>query len=361
MDKESAYSPLKILHDLDRINSMREGKLISPKTIRIDLNTTCNHNCPFCLYQSNNDGLKGVGLNVNMPLGQQIDEDRLIQLLPEFKACGVNSLVFLGGGEPTIHPSFEKIIEATNRSGLEYGLITNGSRLDRMLSYKDSSEFKWVRVSLDAAKENTWEKIHNPSSAVNYSFNFILENVKKLQSKRPDFFRGLSFIVGTENYQEIYDFIKMGSGLGIDNVRIGLEYGKGFGRRNCNLIPSVIKQIKKGKKDFESNNFKIFDKVSGRREEISADRSYSSCSFKDLSTNLGADLNLYTCCFGKYNPSHYIGSLKEIGFSELWFSHRKEFLEKFDISNCPPCWYGKTNKILEYLIQKNPPHVNFID
>jgi hypothetical protein len=50
-----------------------------------------------------------------------------------------------------------------------------------------------------------------------------------------------------------------------------------------------------------------------------------------------------------------------MGFAELWFSHRKEFLEKFDISNCPPCWYGETNKMLEYLTQKNPPHVNFID
>ena len=58
-----------------------------------------------------------------MPEGIQIDEVRLIELIKEFKECGVNSLVFLGGGEPTIHPAFEKIIDATNSSNIKVALL----------------------------------------------------------------------------------------------------------------------------------------------------------------------------------------------------------------------------------------------
>ena len=361
MDKGYAYNSLKIIHDLNRIKKMRRGKIVPPKTVRIDLNTICNHNCSFCLYQSFHEGLKGIGLNEMMPRDAQIDDKRLIELIYEFSECGVNSVVFLGGGEPTIHPNLEKIIEATNSSGLEYGVITNGSRLDRIIPYKYSQAFKWVRVSLDAAKESTWVKIHNPYETKNYGFESILNNLKNLKNERPDFLRGLSFIIDTENYQEVYDFIKLGKNLGVDNVRVGLEYGKGFGERGGNIISSVIKQIKRGKLDFETRDFKIFDKVSERKRHLNGQKDFSTCGFKELSTNLGADLNLYTCCFGKYTPSHKIGSLREMNFTELWFNYRKKFLEKFDISKCPPCWYGETNKILEYVIQKNPIHSNFID
>jgi MoaA/NifB/PqqE/SkfB family radical SAM enzyme len=85
MNKSHVYSSLKIIHDLDRIKQMREGKLVPPKTMRIDLNTICNHGCSFCLYQSSRDGLKGVGLNKEMPFGIQINDKRLIELIKEFK------------------------------------------------------------------------------------------------------------------------------------------------------------------------------------------------------------------------------------------------------------------------------------
>ena len=176
--------------------------------------------------------------------------------------------------------------------------------------------------------------------------------MNQLKNDQSDFLLGMSFIVGQNNYGEIYDFIKFGHNLGIDNVRIGLEYGKGFGNRNFNIMSSVIDQLDKGKKDFESSLFTVFNRVSGRLNDISSKRDYATCNFKELSTNLGADLNLYTCCFGKYTTSHRIGSLKNMGFGELWFEHRKKFLREFSVSKCPPCWYGETNRVLEYVIRK---------
>lgn len=296
-----------------------------------------------------------------MPHGRQIDSNRLVELLGEFKECGVNSVVFLGGGEPTIHPHLEKIITSTDKAGLEYGIITNGSRLDRIVPYKNSPLFKWVRVSLDAANENTWRKIHQPKNLENYGFKHILKNIQDLKNPRVDFLRGISLIVGTENYQELYEFIKLGKNLGVDNVRIGLEYGKGFGDRHSEIIDVALKQINQGKRDFEDNEFRVFNKVSDRHKDISSNKDYSLCRFKEISTNLGADLRLYTCCFGKYSESHAIGSLKEMSFKELWFNKRKKFLKEFNISKCPPCWYGDTNRILEYISQKDPAHSNFID
>lgn len=358
---EQAYNTLKIIHDLDLIKKMRSGEPFFPKTIRVDLNTICNHDCNFCLYQSSNDGLRGIGMNQDMPPKTQIPKDRLIELIGEFKECGVESLVFLGGGEPTIYPALEEVIQKTDNLGLEYGMITNGSRLDRMIPFKDSSNFKWYRASLDAATEKTWAKIHVPKGHKEHDFDKILDNIKAVQSERPDFLRGLSFIVGPDNYHEVYDFVKLAKDLGVNNVRFGLEYGKGFGDRNSDLIDRVVEQIDTTGRFFGSSSLKIFNKVTDRNTEISNDRDYTTCGYKDISANLGADLNIYTCCFGKYNPSHKMGSVKDKTFKQMWLEDRLEYLKTFDVSKCPPCWFGETNKILEYATEKDPVHVKFIN
>ncbi len=358
---KKAYMPLKILHDTEKIGKMREGVLFAPTTIRIDLNTVCNHDCEFCLYQSSGDGLKGVGLNTEMPTGVQIDSQRLIELISEFASCGVKSLVFLGGGEPTIHPDLESIIEATNRTALDYGLITNGSRLDRMIPYIASQGFKWFRVSLDAATEDTWNKVHRPSGT-RYGFNFIIDNLRNLRNQRSDFLRGLSFIVGENNHHEVYQFIRMAKELGVDNVRIGMEYGPGFERRANKFEQQVVADIARGKTDFEDDTFAVFDKFENRLVQVGINKkNYTQCRFQNLSTNLGADLSFYTCCFGKYHPRHRIGSVRDISFQELWFVQRLAFLSRFELEKCPPCWYDSNNELLEYLTDPNPLHVNFVD
>jgi len=361
MDKKNAYSPFKILHDIKRIEDLRKGKIPPPKTIRIDLNTFCNHDCDFCLYQNSNDGLRGIGLNKKMPPKININLKRLLVLFDEFEDNGVEAIVLIGGGEPTIYPSLEKVLSKLSTSKLEFGIITNGSRLDRTIPYRNLNNFKWVRISLDASNQKTWYKIHKPKNN-NHNFEDILVYIKRLSEiKRRDFVTGISFIVCSNNYNEVYKFAKLGKDLGVDNVRVGIAYGRSFGERHVKYIKKVKKDIQKAKDDFEDKSFFIFDKVSKRFNDINSKRKdYDKCRFQDLSTNLGADLNLYTCCFGKYSKRYKIGSLKTKSFREVWFENRKNFKKGFDLSKCPPCWYENENRILQYLAQKNPPHSKFI-
>jgi MoaA/NifB/PqqE/SkfB family radical SAM enzyme len=71
------------------------------------------------------------------------DESKLVPLLQSFRVCGVKSITWTGGGEPTSHPGFRSITQTVNMLGIEQGLFTNA-----LLPIKyDSSIFEWIRIT----------------------------------------------------------------------------------------------------------------------------------------------------------------------------------------------------------------------
>lgn len=362
MTKE-IYSELKIIHDLDRIRSLREGKDFFPRCVRIDLTTKCNHNCAFCLYQNANRGLKGIGLNENMPRREDINHRRLIKLIKEFEECGVESIVLVGGGEPTLHPHFDQIMTALADSTLEFGLITNGARLPLVRRYSRAKGFRWIRVSLDAATPGTWQKLHRPVEASPH-FDAILDSLAALaaDAKEPgsNLAVGGSFIISDENHAETAAFCHLGKSLGLNNVRVGIEYGSG---KACagHGISDLKKAVAGAKHALEDETYRIYDNWESRLHDISRTAAVGQkCHFQSLTTTLGADLNFYTCCFGKYTESFRIGSAATKSFRDLWLKTRKRFLSRFSVTKCPPCWYVRQNNILGYMADPCPTHVKFV-
>lgn len=359
------YSNLKVLHDLDRLGKLRTGVDFFPRSVRIDLSTRCNHACYFCLYQSEGSGLKGLGLNDSMPPNRDIDGSRLIELIGEFEECGVEAVVLLGGGEPTLHPSFEAILERLTKSKLEFGVITNGSRLSRVLPYVAAPRFRWIRISLDAATPEMWQRVHSPGDA-DVGFEAIIGSISHVaaaakKTGSPCVVGG-SFVAGPVNYNEVLEFCRVAKHTGLDNVRIGIEYSKEVSRSQTLYAEQLRLSIRKARETLEDSTFRIFDKSESRLPDISTSiRDYDSCLFQSFSTNLGADLCFYTCCFGKYASALRIGSVEHRSFRQVWLEDRKEFLQRFLVSECPPCWYGSHNRSLQYMADPNPPHVKFVE
>lgn len=89
--------------------------LQSPALADINITSRCNLNCPHCYINSSR-----TGTDMTMP------DFRLA--LKQCKEAGIFQIA-LGGGEPTLHPDFTKILKETRRAGIVPNITSNGYRL----------------------------------------------------------------------------------------------------------------------------------------------------------------------------------------------------------------------------------------
>lgn len=153
-----------------------------PLSINLDLTSACNFSCPHCVDS------KIINTGEYLRLG---DVKRTIDVL---HSHGLLSVILLGGGEPTLHRDFEEIVRSIKGKGLQLGIVTNGSRLGkvakvtRLLGKKD-----WVRISIDAAREETFRSLHLPRNHVTLSR--ILKKAKEIKEINPLVSLGYSFVI----------------------------------------------------------------------------------------------------------------------------------------------------------------------
>ena len=177
---------------------------IGPISINLDLTTACNFRCDHCIDWDL--------LNVKA----RHRENEIRQSLVELRRRGLESVILIGGGEPTLYPHFEEMISFIKSLGLQVAIVSNGSRCDRLVQVApDLAKGDWIRLSLDAGSNSLFRAMHKP---VNESINLdsICGHVPAIRAANPDISIGYSFIVvwdGTtrgdssihENIREIVD------------------------------------------------------------------------------------------------------------------------------------------------------------
>lgn len=351
------YSPYKASYHRDRIDQLKRGELIIPTQAQIDITNECNHHCPNCICHF----YKKIGLNSTYDNCTSIPLDRIIKILDELKEVGVPSIEYTGGGEPQCHQGFSTILEKTIDRGFEWSLVTNGvlSNLDRDLQYFKKA--KWIRVSVDASCAKTHSVMHGTSTN---DFNKVIQFIKTLMKECSNVIVGVSFLVSPLNYKEIINATKMFKNLGCSNMRFAVIYNpKGF-KIYDGIWKNIEKLMWKAKK-LETENFKIFDLIhSTSHDMITFKRDYSFCGYQQFTTIIGADQKVYPCCTLRYNEKTSLGDLSKQSFRDIWFGEkRKEWLKSNyleGICSNHSCLMDKKNEFIDYLIQNNPPHVNYI-
>ena len=91
-----------------------------PISINLDLTSACNFSCPHCVDSTI------INTRNHLPLE---DIKKSVTFL---KLNGLLSVILLGGGEPTLHPDVEEIVGHLKSKRLQVGIVTNGSRLERI-------------------------------------------------------------------------------------------------------------------------------------------------------------------------------------------------------------------------------------
>jgi len=349
--KNSYYSPYKVAHHEKRIEQLRRGELITPIFAQIDLTNACNLSCNFCSYKFGNYAPDQMS---DFSVRDRLNKDSTFKLLEDMKQLGVKALESTGGGEPTLHPDWKKIINYAKDLGYEQALVTNGTLLDDE-GIDLVKDFEWVRFSIDASTPETYKKIKRRDK-----FDVAIGNLEKLiKKKEPDNMVGFSFVVSRDNYHEIYDATRLAKSLGCDNIRFSIAYTPQGAGMFDGIWDEVICGIKQAKEQ-ETEDFKVFA-FSNRINEISQKTKSDACYFHEFVAVIGANESLYPCCLLKYDPKFNLGNLREKSFKEIWFGDkRRKFTEGIRGGCNYSCWMTEKNNFISYLLEKDPRHVNFI-
>ncbi len=345
----NAYSPFKAAHHREKIDILKKGELIAPVHVQIDPTGACNFKCPYCFYR-----LFAKDENVNHHFSENdfLSYELIEKLLDELKDLKVPSLQFTGGGEPTLHPRILDILNLTLKLGFEFSYVTNGSLLTEPLT-RLLRHASWVRLSIDAATKETFEKCHKVDC-----FQAVLDNLKKLCETDRGCLVGFSFVINPLNWREIVEATVLAREIGSDNIRFSLAYTPKRAKLHEPYWNEALSLLREAK-SLETETFRVFT-LTERMDDLRAKgKSYSQCYYQHFVTVVGSDGRLYPCCTYKGNKLGVIGSLYEKDFKTLWFKDRQAWLEALDVSRCMNCLMDGKNSFISYLVEE-PIHLNFV-
>jgi len=353
--RSDVYSPLKIVHHAARVKAIGTGEVRYPVHVQLVPTNVCNHRCRFCAYRAH-----GYSSAEQFNVKDTIPEARLLSLVDELAECGVQAVQLTGGGEPTIHPAFNRLCQRLYEQGLEVGLVTNGSRLSSTTHLESMLRMKWVRVSVDAGRAETYGATREVPPEI---YGQVRNGIHRLSTARKgsEPVIGVGFVVTPYNWEEVYEAALNAKADGADNFRISAEF-QNEGAAHFASMHTRAYSLCKQCEDLADKHFTVFNRFGERLQDL-VDKApeYPVCAQQYLTTYIGADMCVYRCCVYAYSERGYLCSVKDRTFAEAWSNPETQTrLRDCDPRACARCMYHGTNRLANYMLNPNPPHVNFV-
>lgn len=359
------YTPLKVYWHRDRLDAITRGEVPAPTQVQLIISDLCNQDCSFCAYRMSgnlSNELFGVARedgSVNNNPNRMIPYEKIVEILEDAAKMGVKAIQLTGGGEPTVHPKFEQVVEKCYELGLEVGLVTNGVKLTPKL-IDLLAKAVWVRVSVDASNVDSYVSIRRVPVM---HYNRVWDNIKALAQRKKEtgsnLTIGVGFVVTKENYTEVVSAAMQARDAGADSFRISAvfqpddeKYFESFHAEAAKLcdVATVL----------NTPTFQVVNMFGDRVSDLVLKYpDYEFCGYQHFNTYIGADLNVYRCCVLAYNTRGIIGSLKEQTLANLWAVDAPKAFHGFNAGECPRCQFNNKNREIIRALTP-PPHVNFV-
>ena len=199
--------------------AVRFNRLGGPISINLDPTVACNYRCGHCIDWE------------LLNTGHQLALGDILRSLVVLRLTGLRSVISIGGGEPTIHPQFRQIVRSIKALGLQCGIVSNGGNL---VALEDAARYlrqgDWIRLSLDAASDATFQKMHRPRQR-STSLPQICAAVARIKEAHKHILIGFSFIIVwpgatvlnrplSENLGEIANAAALAKAFGFDYISL---------------------------------------------------------------------------------------------------------------------------------------------
>lgn len=368
------FSRHKILTHFDKLKKLSEDKDVTPVTVEIDPVNYCNHNCVWCVDPSHGKA--------------KLELEFIYKLVDELKSIDVKGIVLKGGGEPTLHDDFGKIVKYISDKDIELGMVTNGSQLHRF-SREIVDNAKYVRISIDGPDQESHYNIHRKKD-----FNQICKNVRDLvhtrgTNRHPII--GLSFAMNYDMIHLTEKAAELGMNLGVDYIMFrppffeevgrlstisvdqGIELRKKFADTAKKYEPHITIFVDNWVSDRDALHIEKMNKSSPRRGSFfgkganGIEHVTKKCWAPPLFAVITADKGVYPCCNLRLLKNWCLGHIDyDAGksFISIWEGdERKEIMEKVRDTECIRyCTHplSNYNEIIYYLKDEDKFHSGFI-
>lgn len=361
----NAYSPLKVYWHRDRLDAIARGNVPAPSQVQLIISDLCNQDCSFCAYRMSGNlsnelfGVVKADGTINNNPNRMIPYEKIVEILEDAAKMGVKAIQLTGGGEPTVHPQFEQVVEKCYELGLEVGLVTNGVKLTpRLIDLLMNAT--WVRVSVDASNADSYVSIRRVPVL---HYTRVWDNIRALAERKvatkSNVTIGVGFVVTKDNYREVIATASQARTAGADNLRISAVF-QPDDEKYFESFYDIASKLCDTATALNCDTFQVVNMFGDRLSDLELKYpDYEFCGYQQFNTYIGADLNVYRCCVLAYNNRGIIGSLKNQTFANLWATDAPKAFHGFNASECPRCQFNNKNReIIRALIP--PPHVNFV-
>lgn len=324
----------------------QSSKILLPAQVDIDLTNICNQDCYYC---------NSADHRRNAPVQKKYNEYiELLDKISSWRAHSPNSygtthtITYPGGGEPTVLPGYEHVIEHTIDLGFLTSITTNGSKLDRLLDSLTTEKLRkiaWIGIDIDAGTEELYEKIRNSLTSKSL-FNRVTSNARELikAGANVDFKVLLNpYNDHEQSIKDLFDYVKKLNGRQL-YFRPVIYQGRAHA-----ITDQTINYIQKN-----SRRTRVPYRIN---ENKTATRKYKKCHQMYHFPVFCADGHIYVCCDNKGNPAFSIGQWDQEDFRDLWMqSKHNDIYNKTNVAFCAPCRPNATNNTIQDILD-NPEKI----
>ena len=304
----------KLTMHVDRVAAIKAGKKPPPVNVEIDLSNRCNLGCAGCHFAYTHtrgpwaNTPKGKGV---VDCGDIMDTDLIIRALHEMASYGVKSVTWSGGGEPTLHPEFDKIIQACP---LPQGIYTNGTLIDEKRAALLKKLFIWVYVSLDRHDRESYKAYKKTDG-----FDKAIAGINNLVAAEGNATIGAGFLLSPDNLYYLDDMLALRKRLKVDYIQFRPEIHYDADNpqsriENTGWISQAVAMLRQ----VEHLQGVIVDVERFQMYQNWLIHPYKTCYWTQLQTVITPDGRVWQCCNRRGYEESELGNLHNNPFSVIW-------------------------------------------
>lgn len=316
----------------------------------------CNHRCTYC-------GLDFMEYKPRF-LKTEVLKDRI----SEMGSLGLKSIMYAGEGEPLLHKDMLDITLHTEKSGIDVAFTTNGVFLDKDFADAALTSITWVKVSINGATKDTYNKIHRGKSD---DLDKVMHNMAYANDvRRSNNYKctlGMQIMLLPDNYQEVGKLAQRAKDIGMDYlvVKPYSHHPQSNTTEYKDIKYDNYLQLKDELSQYNDEQFHVVFRINSMKKWDKGEHGYTHCLALPFWSYIDAGGNVWGCSVYLGDERFLYGNIHEQTFREIWEGEkRRASLEwvknELDTCNCRVnCRMDEVNKYLWDL--KHPSeHVNFI-
>lgn len=308
----------KLFGHLSTLDAIKRGLRPPPVNVEIDLSNRCDLKCAHCHFAYTHTRGPWVG-HADKPSdavsgGDVMDYALAKRILKELAAAGVKSVVWTGGGEPTLHRQFDDIIEYAYSVGLQQGIYTHGGWIDEERAENMKRDFEWVYFSLDAHDAQSYKEYKGVNR-----FDKVISNIRGIVEAPGKATIGIGFLLNRDNHNRTRAMVALGRSLGVDYVQfrptiLYAQDAPGELAEDTRWIDWAVGWLN----EFAGDPFVVADVERFRRYQRWNGHGYPVCNWAALQTVITPNGKVWRCTNKREHPDALLGDLSIESFATVW-------------------------------------------